>query len=86
MIKIIHSVVCIWILSIPFWSKQYLIYGLFIPITTRFLQLLCGGCPLTVIDKNNNGKYFLQTFINATKEQIDIAENLTFLQQYQDID
>lgn len=69
----LHLTFVIFFLSIPFWSKKYLIYGLYAPILLATIWIIFDGCPLTKIQYNLNDEYFsrvlLEKFIpNVSKE------------------
>lgn len=69
----LHLLFVVFFLSIPFWSKSYLIYGLYAPILLSTIWIIFDGCPLTRVQYNLNDEYFsrvlLEKFIpNVTKE------------------
>ena len=45
----IHLLLIVILLSIPFWNRNYLKYGVYIPLIITILWLFFGGCPLTQI-------------------------------------
>lgn len=46
---IIHLSLTLILLSIPFWSLEYLTYGIYIPLIISITWLFFNGCPLTKI-------------------------------------
>jgi hypothetical protein len=59
---ILHILLTITLLSIPFWSVDYLQYGVYIPIIISIIWLLFNGCPLTEI-QNIKSESFIQEIL-----------------------
>jgi hypothetical protein len=74
-IFILHLIFLIFFLTIPFWKIKYLKYLAYAPLILSTLWIICGGCPLTHIQKNLNDELFSQillkpVFPNVTKEEV----------------
>ena len=54
----LHLLILLGILSIPFWPKSWLKYGVYVPITISFMWMVCNGCPLTKQQTNISSKSF----------------------------
>ena len=47
------------IISIPFWPKPYLTYGIYIPSFITLVWLICDGCPISQYQPELNGESFI---------------------------
>ena len=72
---ILHILLTVTLLSIPFWSVDYLQYGVYIPLIISIIWLLFNGCPLTAI-QNIKSESFVQEILkpivpNITTKQTE---------------
>ncbi len=62
---ILHLGFILFFLSIPFWSKKYLRYGIFIPTILASIWIIFDGCPLTNIQRDLNDEYFSRILLRV---------------------
>ena len=72
---ILHILLTVTLLSIPFWSVDYLQYGVYIPLIISIIWILFNGCPLTAI-QNIKSESFIQEILkpivpNITTKQTE---------------
>lgn len=58
-----HLSFVVFFLSIPFWPRPYLRYGVYAPLLLATIWILFEGCPLTNIDVRLNDEYFSQILL-----------------------
>lgn len=76
---IIHLLLSLTLLTIPFWPLEYLQYGVYIPLIIATIWILFNGCPLTKIQTNLNSdnftkeifKYFIPSISTKYTEHIN---------------
>lgn len=71
-----HLLFLLMTLSIPFWSKKYLQWGVYIPFFTAMIWVIFDGCPITNIQTNLQGDTFVRNLLaninsNITNQQAD---------------
>ena len=66
----IHFLFLLFTLSIPFWRKKYLQYGVYIPFLTSIIWVRFEGCPSTNIQTNLNGDTFIRNLLSHITEKI----------------
>lgn len=81
LVEIVHLLGILVLLSIPFWDKKYLAYGLFIPICIKIAQILFGGCLFTIIQNDPGNQYFLKKYFfkNSSREDIINYEGIVLI-------
>jgi len=55
---IIHLLLSLTLLTIPFWPLNYLKYGVYIPLFISTIWIIFDGCPLTKIQTNLDSDNF----------------------------
>ena len=76
---ILHLLLSLTLLTIPFWPLDYLQYGVYIPLIIATIWILFNGCPLTKIQTNLNSdnftkeifKYFIPSISTKYTEHIN---------------
>jgi hypothetical protein len=78
---ILHLLLTVILLSIPFWHYNYLKYGVYIPLIITILWLFFGGCPLTQIQDIEKETFTLELLKSVLPNmKLQDAEHLnTFL-------
>jgi hypothetical protein len=71
---LVHLIIIIFVLSIPFWSINYLRYGVYIPLILSITWILFDGCPITLVQKDLNDEYFSRVFLRYIKPNITNQE------------
>jgi len=80
----IHLLFLLITLSIPFWRKKYLQWGVYIPFLTAITWVIFDGCPITNIQTNLAGDTFVRNLLaninsNITNQQADHIIFFTYL-------
>jgi len=60
---IIHLLMTLTLLTIPFWSLNLLQYGVYIPLIISTIWIIFNGCPLTKIQTNLNSDNFTKEIL-----------------------
>ena len=76
---IIHFLLSLTLLKIPFWPLDYLKYGVYIPLIISTIWVIFNGCPLTKMQTNLNSdnftkeifKYFIPSISTKYTERIN---------------
>jgi hypothetical protein len=80
----VHLLILLGILSIPFWPKSWLMYGVYVPITISLIWLMFNGCPLTKQQTNISSKSFTKEIYsifvpNMTVKMAEHVNTFAFL-------
>jgi len=80
----LHLLILLGILSIPFWPKAWLMYGVYVPITISLIWVVFDGCPLTKYQTNLSSKSFTKEvysiFVpNITVKMADNVNTFAFI-------
>lgn len=70
-IELFHLAFLFFIVSIPFWPKKYLKYGVYIPLILTSIWVLFDGCPLTRFHYGLNDEVFAQVLMKPIFPDID---------------
>lgn len=77
----IHLLFTFTLLTIPFWSTEYLEYGVYIPLILSILWIYFDGCPFTKFHNIDSGSFsqdILRFFIPNASDKLTEHVN-TFL-------
>ena len=72
----LHLSFLIFFLTIPIWKVKYLKYLAYVPLILATIWIICGGCPLTHIQKDLNDELFSQALLKPIFPNITEMEVL----------
>jgi hypothetical protein len=81
---VVHLLILLLIVSIPFWSRSYLRYGVYVPITISLIWVVFDECPITKYQTNLSSESFTKEIYsifvpNITVKTVEHVNTFAFL-------